>query len=129
MTHDTEFINPRDFIKSNPDLAVSKVMKAGVELWYKIEDPVGERDIHIQATSSGEEIGNANFSEDVYNTDIQNIFVEPAFRRRGVGKAMCVLAEKILRKPLRNIFDARETSKEFKTFWDHLVPQLNNQFD
>ncbi len=107
-------------MESNPDPAFSKVMNAGIELWYNTEGPVGEAHIYIKATSSDENIAEADFSEDDANTDIQNIHVVPAFRSRGVATAMCVLATKILRKELRNIWDASEMTADGKAFWEHL---------
>jgi len=95
----------------------------------KTENPVGECHIYIKATSSSKYIGNADFIEDDDTIDIQNINVEPSYRRCGVGTAMCVLASKILRKPPRNIWDISETTKEFLSFWENLKCQLSNQFD
>ena len=128
MVHETQFISASDFIESNPNPVFSKVIRAGFELWYKIEYVVGERHVDIKVTSSGNCIGKADFVEDDATTDIQNVGVDTAFRRCGVGTAMCVLAAKILGKPLRNIWDASEMTAEGKAFWEHLVSQLNNRF-
>ncbi len=128
MIHKAEFINAKDFMKRNPDSAFSKAIKAGIELWYKTENTVGECYIDIRATSSSKEIGNADFEEDDNTIDLQNIDVEDSFKRCGVGKAMCVLAVKILQKPARNIWDKSETTEEFLSFWKHLKCQYSNQF-
>ena len=91
MTNKAEYINAKDFMVRNPDSAFTKVIEAGVELWYKTENNVGERYIDIRAISSSKEIGKADFEEDDYTIDLQNIKVEGGFKRSGVGKAMCIL--------------------------------------
>ena len=128
MTNKAEFVNAKDFMERNPDSAFTKVIKAGVELWYKTENTVGERYIEIRAIASSKKIGYADFEEDDNTIDLQNIKVEDASKRCGVGKAMCILAVKLLQKPARNIWDKSETTEEFLSFWKHLKCKYSNQF-
>ena len=127
MVDETQFVNASDFIQSDPQPAFKEVLKAGFQLWYQIEHPEGERHVYIKASLSGNYVGKADFAESDTTTDIQNIIVEKAFRRRGVGKAMCVLAAKILQKPLRNIWEVSEMSEDGRAFWEHLGRQLDSQ--
>ena len=120
MVHDSEFISASDFIESNPDPAFSKVVRAGFALWYRTECHGGKRQVYVKATLSGNHAGKADFVESETTTDIQNIYFQTAFRRHGVGTAMCVIAEKILRKPLRNIWKDSELTKYSKALLKHL---------
>ena len=129
MGQDTVFRNASDFIESNPHPAFTNVLKAGFELSYKMEAMSdGERRVAVRATWSGKSIGTAVFTESLESVesvwiDLQNISVEPAFKRRGVGEAMVVLAENILRTRLRIIWNDSEMSPEGRAFSEYMLRQ------
>jgi len=128
MAIEAKFINASDFTKRNRDYVFNNLINNRVELWYKIENAVGERNIYIKAMSSNKEIGFVDFEEDVNTIDLQNINIKDEFKRCGLGKAMCILAVGILEKPARNIWEDSETTEEFLAFWKHLKCQYSNQF-
>ena len=107
MPPDTDFMSASDIIQSNPHPAFTRVMEAGFELWYQIEDD----ELTIKATSSGDHIGEADFAEADRTADIQNILVRRNSRQGGMGTAICVLAVKLLGKPLRNIWSDSEITE------------------
>lgn len=107
MPSDTDFMSASDIIQSNPHPAFARVMEAGFELWYQIEDD----ELTIKATSSGDHIGKANFAKADRTVDIQNILVRRNSRQGGVGAAICVLAVRLLGKPLRNMWNDSEITE------------------
>lgn len=118
------WISASDFIEDNPHPAFTKVITVAFELWYLIECCEDERCVYVKATSSGQYIGEANSVDSDLMADVQNMWVEPKCRRRGVAKAMFVLLAKIVGKPLGNMMDY--LTPHGRALWKHLVRELDD---
>lgn len=61
----------------------------------------------------------------------QNIFVEEDFRLQGVAKSMCVLAIKILGKPLEDVWEDSDPllTSNGKALWRRLKPLRTQRTD
>lgn len=98
--------------------AVGRVRLPGVEIFHSKPDDRGEGDLFIRATIDGIEVSWANFRDDQFLPYCLNVRTDEGYRRLGFAKAIYVLAELLLGKPLDNHWkDSPHQTPEARLFW------------
>ena len=100
----------------NNSIYIEKIINKGYFIRYCYDDARGLRDLTIEVYNNDKRVGWANFSENDFEINVNNIEVNCTHQNRGVGTAIFVLAKYLLGKNFHDIWGV-EKSEKAKMFW------------
>jgi hypothetical protein len=105
-------------IEQHPHVAFDKIIQQGYQITYRLEQEISVfQELVVSVVFEGKQVGYADFSNDGMFAHCQNVQVANRHKRRGIGTAMYVFAEKVFGRPLSPLWEGNENSAEAKALW------------
>jgi GNAT superfamily N-acetyltransferase len=108
--------NAARFVNKHRNEHIEKVRQFGYRFRYRTETHKRTTELFIEVTNDDRLVARANFT-DFQELCSQNVFVDPAHRRKGIATAMYVFAELYFSKSLYPLWDANEQTAESQALW------------